>query len=252
MDQEKLKTSTKQRVFIGIIAVVMVGSIIASYAAIILAGGNSSANLNNELDPAVIEKYRTEYTAKISELNSATKSEFNEFVAFKPEITAYNEAAANETALSTRDLKVGNGRTLGIEDYNYLAFYVGWCADETIFDSSFDNPANPTAFANVLAGSEGMIEGWKKGIEGMNLGGIREVTIPGELAYASSREICGGLNKPLKFIIMTVDNSGTLGTLASELELAYTKYMYAASYGIDYDAIFTAATEETNTDTEGE
>ncbi len=237
MDQEKLKTSTKQRIFIGAIAVIMVLSIIASYAAIIMAGG-SSTTTDSGLDPAVIEKYYKAYTSKTTELSELTKPEFDEFINFKSEIVAYNEATANETVLSTRDLKVGNGRVLGAEDYDYLAFYVGWCADETIFDSSFDNSTSPTTFSNVLSGSANMIEGWKQGIVGMQLGGIREITIPGELAYADAQEICGGYNKPLKFIIMALDNSGELGNLASELDLARTKYIYATSYGIDYDAMF--------------
>ena len=38
MDEKELKTSTKQRVFIILIAVLMVGSIIASYAAIVISG----------------------------------------------------------------------------------------------------------------------------------------------------------------------------------------------------------------------
>ena len=39
MDEKELKTSTKQRVAIIIIAVLMLGSIIASYAAIVFNGG---------------------------------------------------------------------------------------------------------------------------------------------------------------------------------------------------------------------
>ena len=68
----------------------------------------------------------------------------------------------------------------------------------------------------------------------MNLGGIREITIPGELAYQDTTEICGGTYKPLKFIVMAVENSGDFANLNSELNLARTKYQYA-NWGIDYD-----------------
>ena len=44
MEEKELKTSPKQRVFICLIAVVMLGSIIASYAAIIINGGNSNSS----------------------------------------------------------------------------------------------------------------------------------------------------------------------------------------------------------------
>ena len=42
MDEKELKTSPKQRFFIILIAVIMLGSIIASYAAIVINGGKSS------------------------------------------------------------------------------------------------------------------------------------------------------------------------------------------------------------------
>ena len=124
-------------------------------------------------------------------------------------------------------------------DTDYLAYYVGWCADETVFDSSFDSNNDPTAFATILDASLGMIEGWNLGVEGMKLGGIREVTIASELAYKDQMEICGGYNKPLKFLIMPMPNEGTLASLATELETAYMRLQYA-NYGIDYDSMVNA------------
>ena len=43
MEEKELKTSPKQRIFITLIAVIMLGSMIASYAAIVLNGGGSSS-----------------------------------------------------------------------------------------------------------------------------------------------------------------------------------------------------------------
>ena len=68
----------------------------------------------------------------------------------------------------------------------------------------------------------------------MRINGVREITIPGELAYGDKMEICGGYNKPLKFLVMTKAKEGTLKTLAEELDTAYMKLQYAY-YGIDYD-----------------
>ena len=120
-----------------------------------------------------------------------------------------------------------------------MAYYVGWCADESVFDSSFDNNDNPTAFAKILDASLGMIEGWNQGVEGMRIGGIREITVPGELAYGDSMDICGGKNKPLKFLIMTKAKEDPLKTLASDLDAAYMRLQYA-SYGMDYDEMVNA------------
>jgi FKBP-type peptidyl-prolyl cis-trans isomerase len=158
----------------------------------------------------------------------------NPFIAYKSEIKAYNEASANAGGVQVRDLIAGDGREIVDGDSNYLAYYVGWCADESVFDSSFDDNENPTAFGKILDASLGMIEGWILGVEGMRINGVREITIPGELAYGDQMEICGGYNKPLKFLVMTKASEGSLKTLSDELDTAYMKLQYAY-YGIDYD-----------------
>lgn len=224
MDEKELKTSTKQRVFIILIAIIMVGSIIASYIAIVINGSKgSSSSSDTKVDEAKVAEYQKAYEEKVTEFKDATKSDFEKFAKYESEIKAYNESSANDNGVQKRDLSEGSGKT--IEGTNYLAYYVGWCADETVFDSSFDDKDNPKAFSKVLDPSLGMIEGWTTGVEGMKLGGIREVTIPGNLAYGDQMEICGGYNKPLKFMIMAVAKEDPLETMATELDEAYMRYM---------------------------
>lgn len=236
MEEKELKTSVKQRIFIILIAVIMVGSIIASYAAIVISGSQSGANDSEvKVDEAQIAEYEEAYQAKIAEFSKASEGNFNKFIEYKGEIAkGYNENAANENGVQSRDLKVGKGAE--VTDDNYLAYYVGWCADESVFDSSFDDNDNPTAFAKVLNPSVGLIEGWTKGVKGMKIGGIREITIPGELAYGDKTEICGGYNKPLKFMIMAVANEGDIKKLSEEVEDAFMRLQYAY-YGINYDDV---------------
>ena len=239
MDEKELKTSSKQRFFITLIAVIMLGSIIASYIAIILNGGKSSSAgaTDSQIDTEKIAEYESAYNDVKAKFSEATKDDFNRFIKYKTEITAYNEASANVSGnVQERDLEIGFGRELTEGDTDYLAYYVGWCADESIFDSSFDDNDNPTSFKSALDASMGLIEGWNMGVEGMKLGGIREITIPGELAYGESMEICGGTNKPLKFIIMAMPNEDPLKSLANEMQDAYMRLQYAY-YGIDYDEI---------------
>ncbi len=234
MNEKELKTSPKQRIVISVIAFVMLGSIIASYAAIILNNGNSSTDTTSKISEEKLMQYEEEYNSKLAEFESATKGDFDKFIQFRNQISAYNEAAANDGPVATQDLVIGDGKELTSGDSDYYAYYVGWCADESIFDSSFDNNDNPTAFAKILNASLGMIEGWNTGVIGMRINGIRIITIPESLAYSSSMEICGGYNKPLKFMIMPKEKSEDRVKLATELDTAYTKLQYA-QYGIDYD-----------------
>lgn len=240
MQEKELKTSPIQRFFIILIAVLMLGSMLAGYAAIIINNGNSSPTSTTEsdveIDEALVAEYEASYNKKLEEFKTATKPDFDKFIAYKSEIKAYNETSANESGLKTRDLKSGSGATVNTDGSNYLAYYVGFCADESVFDSSFDDNDNPQAFTKVLDPSLGMIEGWNAGIKDMKIGGVREITIPSDLAYKDSIEICGGLNKPLKFIVMAVAKEDPLKTLSDELDYEYMRYQYS-QYGINYDDV---------------
>lgn len=237
MDEKELKTSPKQRIFIILIAVFMVGSIIASYAAIVISGSQSSSSSDStsEIDEAKVAEYQEAYEKVKSEFTEATKGDYDKFIKYKGDtVKAYNETSANENGVTKNDIEVGTGAE--VSDDNYLAYYVGWCADETVFDSSFDDNTNPTGFAKILDPTLGMIEGWNTGVEGMKLGGIREITVPGSLAYGESREICGGKNKPLKFMIFAKEKTDALNDLSKRLDEASMRYQYAL-YGIDYDSV---------------
>ena len=256
MDQELLKTSKKQRIIIGAIAFLMLGAMIASYSAIILA--NKDADAGSDLDPelqAKLAKYQQEYNAKTDELVIASRDFYHEFINYRSEIKAFNEAAANTVGVDVRDIKEGNGRVLEEGDLDYFAYYVGWCADETVFDSTFDSAAYPSRFSKILDPEVGLIEGWNAGVVGMKINGIREITIPGELAYGDTREICGGYNKPLKFMIMAVDKTEDLKRISGELDLIQMKMQYAY-YGLDYEALMGEGedepAEETQPDGENE
>ena len=233
MEEKELKTSPKQRVAIILIAILMLGSIVASYAAIVLAGNSaSSSGISEER----IAEYEAAYNAELATFQEITQSDFEKFVQYKEKIVAYDEAAANTGEVKVKDRLTGSGRTLAEGDSNYLAYYVGWCADGTVFDSSFNDATNPTAFTKAIDPSLGMIDGWTTGVVGMKLGGVRELTIPSEKAYASNREICGGYNKPLKFLVMAVANEEPLSSVAAAVDQAYMKLQYAVVLGIDYDA----------------
>ena len=235
MDQDLLKTSTKQRIIIGAIAILMIGSMIATYAGIVL--GNQKGTEGTDTN-ALIIKAEKAYNEVANKVASASSDNFNKFINYKGEISAFNETEANQlNGVGTRDVLEGTGRSIdATDDVDYLAYYVGWCPDDSIFDATYNNVSNPTSFNKILDPGIGLIEGWKMGMIGMKLGGVRVVTIPGALAYGETTEICGGYNKPLRFMVMAVEKSGELATLAEELDLANLKLQYAY-YGLDYDQI---------------
>lgn len=200
----ELKTSTKTRIIIIVVAVVMLLSTIGLYMGIVLSYNNSSTTsaVNTEKENRFYELY-DEYLAKL-DVQAAELSEqyFDTFVQYKSEVKSFN--AADVAEVTTRDLLVGTGEevTEGFTDYS--AYYIGWLSDETIFDSSFNSTTDPTALTSPLAGGN-MIEGWNQDIIGMKLGGVREITIPAELAYGDQEQGVIPANSPLKFIVMLID-----------------------------------------------
>ena len=236
MEEKELKTSVGQRVVISIIAVVMLGSIIASYVAIIAGGSSTSSDTSTEITDEKKQQYETAYAEELASFSELTAGDFSKFKGQMDTIYAYDEEKANSSDIAIKELVTGDGRELTEGDTDYLAYYVGWCADGTIFDSSLDDTENPTMFLRALDASQGMIEGWNEGVVGMKLGGVRRITMPGEKAYGSSREICGGYDKPLRFLVMVVANEEPLKSAAAEIETAYMRVQYA-NYGMDYDKV---------------
>ena len=233
MNEKELKTSTKQRVVISIIAIVMLVSIVAGYVAIIAGGASSTSS--SEISEAKVAEYAAAYQEKLDNLNAATGTEFTEFKKYQDRVTTYDETATETAGVVTKDLAVGNGRELTAGDKNYIAFYEGWCADGTVFDSSLDSTTEPTGFASALNASTiaKLYDGWEEGVVGMKLGGVREIAMPGEKAAGETQELCGGYNKPVKFIVMAVANEEPLTTLAQEATDAYWDLIYYTYYGID-------------------
>jgi FKBP-type peptidyl-prolyl cis-trans isomerase len=81
------------------------------------------------------------------------------------------------------DLKDGDGNFVRPGD-RVTAHYTGaLAADGTIFQSSHDGPDKPLTF-----GLNQVIDGWKQGVPGMQVGGTRRLIIPAAQAY--------GVNSP--------------------------------------------------------
>ncbi len=100
------------------------------------------------------------------------------------------------TALKKTDLKVGTGNAAKKGNYVTVQYLGVACSTGQQFDSSWDK-GEP--FPITLG--EGTIPGFASGIEGMKVGGRRQLDIPSALAYGSAGQAPIGANEPLVFII---------------------------------------------------
>jgi FKBP-type peptidyl-prolyl cis-trans isomerase len=86
------------------------------------------------------------------------------------------------TELKTTDMVPGNGAQ-AMKGATVTVHYTGWLYKNgrrgKKFDSSLDS-GQPFAFK---LGAGEVIEGWDQGIEGMRVGGKRDLIIPPQLAY---------------------------------------------------------------------
>ncbi|MCK5166474.1 MAG: FKBP-type peptidyl-prolyl cis-trans isomerase [Rhodospirillaceae bacterium] len=80
--------------------------------------------------------------------------------------------------LKITEIKKGTGDE-AVAHSKVSVHYSGWLEDGSKFDSSLDRG---TPFKFTLGGGE-VIKGWDYGVEGMRVGGKRELVIPPELGY---------------------------------------------------------------------
>lgn len=195
MVSEKSSTSIGQRIFIWGIAVLMLFGTIGSFAAMVIATENDQkeqARYNQ-----LMKDYQDSSERQQAELSDKYYDVLKKFA--DENVSEFDGDDVN--ALSTKDLKQGDGDTLD-ENSTFNAYYVGWTPDGNIFDQSIQDGS----LANSLAVQPGsVIEGWTEGVKGMKVGGVREITIPSEKAYGESGS--GESippNTPLKFIILVI------------------------------------------------
>ena len=98
-----------------------------------------------------------------------------------PQTVADSEFTTSTTGLKVHDFAIGTGDQA---TFGRLAtvHYTGWLTNGSKFDSSVDRN-DPFAFR---IGIDAVIRGWHEGVDGMRVGGKRQLVIPPDLAYGSS------------------------------------------------------------------
>lgn len=188
-------TKRSQRLGIWVIAVVMgVGSVGVFFVAIL-------ANQNNARDQQTYQAALAQYQAAVTKQTDELSAQYYPVLSqYAGEVKSFD--AGSVTSLSSTDLRIGDGGTIG-DSTSYGAYYIGFKPDGTVFDQSIANGKLKAPLP--VQNNSGLIEGWTKGVVGMKLGGVRELTIPSDQAYGStgSGETIPP-NTPLKFIVLAI------------------------------------------------
>ena len=100
--------------------------------------------------------------------------------------------------LVIEDLAVGTGKTAAAGQ-KVTVHYTGWLTNGKKFDSSKDRN-DPFVF-NLGAGQ--VIRGWDQGVQGMQVGGKRKLTISPDLGYGARGS--GGVIPPNATLVFEVE-----------------------------------------------
>lgn len=106
--------------------------------------------------------------------------------------------SATPANLVIEDLTVGTG-TAAAAGQTVKVHYTGWLTDGKKFDSSKDRN-DPFVFP---LGAGRVIRGWDEGVQGMQVGGKRKLTIPPEMGYGARG--AGGVIPPNATLVFEVE-----------------------------------------------
>lgn len=244
-----MATKKSQRIAIWVIAGVMMVGTIGGFVAMMVAPGNEAR------DQAEIEKANEEYSAKYKEYNdkkTAQEKQYQDAITAKAQELGLNEKYFAELSsyssrvssfdkntvaeLKTEDLKVGDGEEIKA-DSKVAMYYIGWNPEGKVFDQSIDGDKlkNPLPIDGVDEAE--VIAGWKEGLIGMKVGGVREVAIPSDKAYGASgsgEDIPA--DTPIKFVVLAIPSLGVdKPEPVAEPEMPkILKDFYKRQYGVDF------------------
>ncbi len=216
-----MATKKSQRIAIWVIAGVLVVGTLASFIAMMVAPGNE-AKEKAEVEAAQNE-WNSQQEAQAKELNDKYLATFSQFTS---RVGQFSAEGVDE--LGAEDLLVGDGDEIG-DDTSVSMYYTGWTPDGEVFDQSIEDGEllAPLAIADGPANT-GVIEGWQKGLVGMKIGGVRELTIPSDMGYGETGSSNIAPDTPLKFVVMAIP-------LVEEIPAPQIlKDYYKRLYGIDF------------------
>jgi len=172
----------------------------------VMALENSNQQKDAQTYQEALTKYQNDqkaYQAKVdAQTSELSKKYFKTFDQYKDLPVRFDKADVKK--LTTKDIKVGSGKKID-GSTKFAAYYLGWTPDGKVFDGSINGSSLKAPFTIDGLDNAGVIDGWKKGLLGMKIGGVRELTIPSDQAYGSSGTTGIAANTPLKFVVMAID-----------------------------------------------
>jgi peptidylprolyl isomerase len=97
-----------------------------------------------------------------------------------PQPVDEGDFTVTDSGLKYYDFEEGDGPVVG-PGQQVSVHYTGWLEDGTIFDSSIGRSP-----FDLVVGNGQVIPGWDEGLQGMKVGGRRQLVIPGDLAYGEA------------------------------------------------------------------
>lgn len=202
-----MATTKVQRYGILAILIVTVIGTIGSFAVLVLGTQNQAKEAADQQKVVsdYQEKYK-EYTAKVTaQGDELSKQYYGTFSPYSSQVAAFDLDGVRE--LATEDLVVGDGEEI-TGTTKFAAYYIGWNPKGKVFDQSIDTASNklkaPLSVATGLDAAS-LIAGWKEGMKGMRINGVRVITVPSDKAYGEQGQ--GDdipPNTPLKFVVMAI------------------------------------------------
>ena len=102
------------------------------------------------------------------------------------------------SGLQYEEVRAGTGAKAR-SGQDVVVHYMGWLTDGRKFDSSRDR-GQPFSFG---LGAGQVIAGWDEGVSGMQVGGLRKLTIPPQLGYGEFG--AGGVIPPNATLVFEVE-----------------------------------------------
>lgn len=196
-------TPKAQRIGILVIAIVMVAGTLGSFAMLMLANNNAATEQDR-----LAKEYQATLEQQQKEAQELSTTYYPILKEYEGHPAEFDAAAVGDKTTFV-DLKVGDGEPLTKDSTNYRAYYIGWNPKGKVFDGSISGETlkSPLDLSQMT-----LIPGWYEGVDGMKIGGVREITIPSDLAYGetgSGDDIAP--NTPIKFLIMAIPPAGQQG-----------------------------------------